>query len=56
MEVNDGQIRCWGSDDYGGEIPENLSPEGVTVSRAEMINEATSPFYTDSITTNCTKS
>ena len=30
---SDGQIRCWGRDDYGGEILENLMPEGVSVNQ-----------------------
>ena len=53
---SDGKVRCWGHADYGGEIPENLMPEGVSVSIAEMINEATPPFNTDSTSTYCTKS
>ena len=30
---SDGQIRCWGDDEDGGEIPENLMPEGVSVNQ-----------------------
>ena len=53
---SDGEIRCWGNENWGGEIPENLMPESISVSRAEMINEATPPFNTDSTSTYCTKS
>ncbi len=40
-------IRCWGSDVFGGRLPDNLIPDGVTVNQIVSNNRAFAAICSD---------